>query len=135
LDIDDRVDLGLLTPEEAEAEHRDRTELRGALVKHLKQARRLEPSEADDSADADDRALRAIHAAVLEELADSDAGFVLATLEDLWLEESPQNTPGTSEERLNWRRRCARSIEQIEQDQSVAEPLRRVARQRRMAGS
>jgi 4-alpha-glucanotransferase len=32
------------------------------------------------------------------------APVVLVTLEDAWLEPEPQNVPGTSHERPNWRR-------------------------------
>jgi 4-alpha-glucanotransferase len=39
---------------------------------------------------------------ILEYLSDSDARAVLVNLEDLWLEEEPQNVPGTNTERPNW---------------------------------
>jgi len=37
----------------------------------------------------------------------------LVNLEDLWLEASPQNVPGTWEERPNWKRKARYSLEQI----------------------
>ena len=42
----------------------------------------------------------------------SEAGLVLATMEDLWLEREPQNLPGTTGER-NWRRRSTRPLEAL----------------------
>ena len=37
----------------------------------------------------------------------------MVTLEDLWSETEPQNTPGTGQERPNWRRKAAKSLEEI----------------------
>ena len=42
--------------------------------------------------------------------------MVLANVEDLWLETVPQNIPGTTnDERPNFRRRLARSLDELEQ--------------------
>jgi 4-alpha-glucanotransferase len=51
--------------------------------------------------------------ACLRFLAASQAQFVLVNLEDLWLETQPQNTPGTTIERPNWRRKARLGLEQI----------------------
>jgi 4-alpha-glucanotransferase len=47
-------------------------------------------------------------------LASSPAGAVLVNPDDLWGEREPQNVPGTSVERPNWRRRLRYSVEQLE---------------------
>lgn len=71
-------------------------------------------------------------AASLEWLAGSDAALVVVNLEDLWLETRSQNVPGTSDPR-NWRRRAARSLEQITASRDVLDVLARVEAARRGA--
>ena len=51
-----------------------------------------------------------------------------------WLETLPQNTPGTSLERPNWRRRAARTFESFSEDPRVLALLREIDRLRREAG-
>jgi 4-alpha-glucanotransferase len=53
-------------------------------------------------------------------LAASEARMTLVSLDDLWLEEEPQNVPGTSFELPNWRRRMKREL-----DDELGEPLAR----------
>jgi 4-alpha-glucanotransferase len=72
-----------------------------------------------------------VHAAVLEELGRSEAGVVMATLEDLWAEHDPQNIPGTGSGHVNFARRMAKSLQEIESDDDLTEPLRRLERARR----
>ena len=43
----------------------------------------------------------------------SPAEITLVNLEDLWLETRPQNVPGTSTERPNWRRKSKLNLAQI----------------------
>ncbi len=53
--------------------------------------------------------------ALLAYLGSTRAELVLATLEDLWLEPEAQNAPGVpAAERPNFRRRAARSLDEIE---------------------
>jgi 4-alpha-glucanotransferase len=54
------------------------------------------------------------------------------SLEDLWGEVRPQNVPGT-DDRPNFRRRAARSLEELRSDPGVLELLRRVDAARRGA--
>jgi len=61
--------------------------------------------------------------AALAHLAVGPARWVQLSLEDLWLESLPQNVPGTSSERINWRRKTRLSREQIAQDPVVRELL------------
>jgi 4-alpha-glucanotransferase len=56
---------------------------------------------------------------------------VLVTLEDLWLEERPQNVPGTSAERSNWQRRASRSLDEIIEDAALRRMLNAIGERRR----
>lgn len=76
---------------------------------------------------APDAALRA----ALHHLAESPARRVIVNLEDLWLEECPQNEPGTTSE-TNWRRQARHTLERITAMDEVVEPLREIDRRRRI---
>jgi 4-alpha-glucanotransferase len=54
----------------------------------------------------------AVRDALLAHLGRSDARFVVATLEDLWLETQRQNVPGLNEE-PNWRHKARHSLESL----------------------
>jgi 4-alpha-glucanotransferase len=56
---------------------------------------------------------------------------MLVNLEDLWLEARPQNVPGTSTERPNWRRRARYSIPQLIREPALTDLLADVDRLRR----
>ncbi len=73
-------------------------------------------------------------AAALSLLAGSEAGDVVVSLEDLLLEERPQNVPGTGPERMNFRRRAARPLEEIAADEGVRALLAAVVRARTAEG-
>lgn len=105
-DIIDSVDLGLVAPGEAPDRIADRRSQIEAFAEVL--ARDLGTDVAVEPA--------AVLSAALEWLGGTPAQIVLATLEDLWLEERPQNVPGTSDERPNWRRRFAKSIDEALSD-------------------
>ena len=121
-DIDDQVALGLLDEEHADDARRRRRQLRQALLSHLRELRLIRggPPSAD-----------AVLRACLTMLGASDAECVIVTLEDLWGEIDPQNTPGTDQERPNWTRRALLSLEQIQADQGVVSALTSIARARR----
>lgn len=109
-DIVDSVDLGHVPADDAPARlEQRRTEveaLAGVLAHELGEEVPVEP--------------QAVLTAALAWLGRTSAAVVLATLEDLWLEERPQNVPGTYDERPNWRRRFARSIDDALADPSAA---------------
>lgn len=109
LDLDDRVDLGLLTDEERQRERESRALLRRKLANVFRQAGCLPEVPDADAEPTPDQALLA----ALRFLARSDAAVMLVNLEDLWLETQPQNTPGTWKERPNWRMRAKHSLEAI----------------------
>jgi len=75
-------------------------------------------------------------AALRRLLADLGAGparHVQVSLEDLWLEERPQNQPGTGAEAGNWTRRAARTLEQVDADPEIAAALDDLEAARRTA--
>ena len=103
-DIDGRVERGVLDAGRAGQEHRRRREEVAALRHAL--GRGSHGGLHEDSADLD------LLCACLERLARSDAGVVVVSLEDLWLEPHPQNVPGTGpREYPNWRRRARYALE------------------------
>lgn len=106
LDLHSRLDLGLLNQSEFGAEQGNRRELMRSLAGYFQDQGLLQ--EADAGAEA-------VLRAALAFLSASRARFVLVNLEDLWLETEPQNTPGTVEERPNWRRKARYSLEELSQ--------------------
>ncbi len=124
IDIDDRVDLGLLSQEQSGAERDSRTRQKEALIRFLQNRGWLQGESPDEAA---------VLKAWLCHLSSGAAELVLINLEDLWLEPNPQNVPGTWDERPNWKRKASYSIEQLCQMESVVDVLKTVTevRQRR----
>jgi 4-alpha-glucanotransferase len=105
LDIDDRHQLGLIKRGDLAGEHRQRQRICRSLARLLhRQGSSGRPKKTDSAA---------VLAAILRHLGSSDARWLLLNLEDLWLETGSQNTPGTSTERVNWRRKLRFSLEQL----------------------
>lgn len=116
-DQDTRVELGLTTRRAAAKEQAARRRIRAALAKF---ARRAGIREQDP--------IRAALQAVLSALASGPSPIVLINLEDLWLETSPQNIPGTTDEQApNWRRRAAFALAEFDHLPGVADLLRHLA--------
>ena len=111
-DVDDQLELGLLDEEEAAAAREARARTRAALAQRFGVPEQRGP----------------VLRAALEAMAAGPARAVMVTLEDLWGEVEQQNTPGTTTERDNWRRRAASSLEQIQSDPEIEETLRAVNR-------
>jgi 4-alpha-glucanotransferase len=124
-DIDDRERLELVTSDEAASERNSRLGARKLLLERLVASGSIDPDVADDPAEA--------HAAVLEELGNSAAGIVIASLEDLWAEHDPQNVPGTTDQHENFTRRFPLVIGDIVADEHIMGPLGRLDRARRAA--
>jgi 4-alpha-glucanotransferase len=116
LDVQDRVELGILDQTVGDEERKRRKALREALVQSLKQAGQLK-SAAD---------VRGVLRACLTYMAAGSPLVALVTLEDLWLETQPQNMPGTWRERPNWRRRAKYSLEAMSRMPEVLDLLRQV---------
>ena len=120
-DLADRADLGLFKPGQIGVERKRRKELTAAVIKFLRRGRWVDAKQPRA-----DSVLRAC----LKWLSASDAEMLLINLEDLWLEESPQNVPGTHRERPNWRRKARFTIERIVEDNRLREMLEEVDRLR-----
>ncbi len=61
--------------------------------------------------------------AALEFIASGEAGFLLATLEDIWQTREPQNVPGTWREKPNWRRRAMYALEELDRVPGLCDTL------------
>ncbi|HUF53373.1 MAG TPA: 4-alpha-glucanotransferase [Dehalococcoidia bacterium] len=113
-DIDDRLDMGLTTPTDAENEREKRAHMRKATLTFLRRQGLLGRCE-DDHVN--------ILRALLVAMGSSPTRLVLANIEDLWGAPKPQNTPGTTTERVNWRNRARLSLNEMRQLEEVLEPL------------
>jgi 4-alpha-glucanotransferase len=120
LDIEDQVALGQL-----DEVARDR-----ALVERDRLRTRLRQWAGAEGLTGDDAARRVL-LTLLDWIASSDAAIHIVNLEDLWLETRPQNTPGTTVERPNWRRRAKHDVASLVADTGVAEQLVRIDARRR----
>jgi 4-alpha-glucanotransferase len=109
-DLADRVRLGLLPRKEMKGAKRDREKLKTALVEFLKREGALKSRRPH---------ARDVLRALLAWLWAGRAEMVLINMEDLWLEPRPQNVPGTSTERPNWRRKARLTLEQIFRDKRL----------------
>ncbi len=125
LEIDDRLDLGLLDEAGASRARDERAAMRHALVALLRRRDLLSPDSLDPEA---------VLQACLALLSSSTAPIVLVNLEDLWEETLPQNTPGTLHERPNWRRKARYSFEQFRGMPNVIRILNLVNELRKTAG-
>jgi 4-alpha-glucanotransferase len=121
LDIEDRLQLGLLKKTDMPREMQTRKRIARRLRKILQQRHGLGQNTNDAGA---------VSRALLAHLAASPAKWELVNLEDLWRETLSQNVPGTSIERVNWRRKARLSLEQLKRDPAVLEQLQLVRRQR-----
>jgi 4-alpha-glucanotransferase len=116
-DIDDALRLGFLSREAADPARAARSAQKQTLSRLL-HGRRLAPR-------APSR--RDLLLGSLRYLASSRSEMMLVNLEDLWLETRSQNIPGTTADRHpNWRRKAARTLEDIEADAGIARTLREV---------
>ena len=103
-DLRDSFRLGLLSRAELSKALANRARLKRALMKFLTCQRLLRKRSP---------AGRDVLEALLVWLGRSPSELVLINLEDLWSEARPQNVPGTSTERPNWRRKARLTLEQI----------------------
>lgn len=115
-DSQDRMDMGLIDQARSDCERKERREIIEALGRYF---------------DRDPNDAAALLGAMLGKLAESDARMVMVNLEDLWLENEPQNVPGTSTERPNWRVRSKHSLENIMTMPELCAVLRRIDKLRR----
>jgi 4-alpha-glucanotransferase len=126
LDIDDRIDLGLLDEEGGRGERERRSRVKDALAAFLRRKGRLKGAGTG---------AELVLAACFSYLAASKAGVVIANLEDLYGETNPQNVPGTWKERPNWLRKARHGFEAFREMPGVIRILREVDRLRRGEGA
>jgi 4-alpha-glucanotransferase len=96
--------------------------VRNALVRYL----RSEGWLPRDRGGKDSPRVGEVLEACLSHLAAGDAHLLLVNLEDLWLEEHPQNVPGTTDQYPNWRRPARYPFERFRQMRRVTGTLKRV---------
>jgi 4-alpha-glucanotransferase len=113
-DLADRIRLGLLPRAKLKAAKKNRTKLKAALIRFLRTQGFLNSRQSG---------AREVLRALLAWLRASESEIVLVNLEDLWLEKRPQNVPGTSTERPNWRRKAHLTLDRIFQDQRLRKLL------------
>ncbi len=120
IDIDERLRVGLLDQAGAASE---RTSRRQAVAR-LERTVGVSSDPAGPFLDA-----------VLGWLGGSTSPLVSVAIEDLWLESQPVNIPGTaSDQRPNWRRLWARTLDDVAADPTVLHRLGRLAVARRLPG-
>jgi 4-alpha-glucanotransferase len=127
------AELGLSDPPQAEARARERERIKAAIVRGLRERGLLdadEPGAPDDRDEPGDPNPVDLLEAALRFLGRSDAALAIVALEDLWLEERPQNVPGTGAERANWRGRLRLSLDEIALDERVSRLIEAIAGER-----
>ncbi len=128
LDIEDRRSLGFLTGRSATEERKLRARVRKSMISFFKRRGQLKHTgDAANSKHAGPEVVRAF----LEFLSASPSELVLVNLEDLWLESEPQNVPGTSDQRPNWRRQARHRLEAFCRMPQVLDTLTEVNRLRK----
>jgi 4-alpha-glucanotransferase len=128
-DIDEGVEIGVITEQQAAQRSRERAAQREQLAGALAAAGLL-PAAGSGAPPSEEEVLEAW----LAWLAGSPARAVVITLDDLWGETGAQNLPGTVDEHPNWRRRAAKSIEAIRSTPTVVGRLTRINDARRQPG-
>ena len=121
LDIADRRALGLIPRARLAGEYRRRERVRRSIARLLGRGGRAGTGEA---------VVAAVFRATVRHLGVSAARWVLLNLEDLWQETASQNTPGTSTERVNWRRKVRFTLEQVRGSRALMECFRELSRLR-----
>jgi len=124
-DIEGRVGLGMLDPSEVDRALERRALERRALVDWLAERGLIEAGEGATPG--------GVLTACLEALGRAEAGTVVASLEDLWLETRPQNIPGAPGAARSWRRRAGVPLEELDDRVEVTAALQRLAKARRQA--
>jgi 4-alpha-glucanotransferase len=122
LDIEDRLELGLIQAKQRPQKLAERKKLNNALARFLQSKGWLQEATADGPS---------VLRACLKWLGAGPAEVVLVNLEDLWDETEPQNVPGTSAERPNWRRTARLTLEEIQRSAPLRELLGQFAKIRR----
>jgi len=124
LDIFDRVNLGILRECDVPGEREGRDRVIQCLSENL-------GIPFPGAGEEWERKLPEVLKRWLLRLAESPARYLIVNLEDFWLEDSPQNVPGTTTQKPNWVQKMKNSFENITQDQYIEDLLTEVNRMRR----
>ncbi|NBR05960.1 MAG: 4-alpha-glucanotransferase [Planctomycetes bacterium] len=108
-DIDERVEMGLLTEEEAKQESNARKMMREAVLEGIGEENCGEITGEDQ-----EKQMQRVLESIFDELAQSQAGTVLVNLEDAWFCREPQNVPGTWKEKPNWMHKSRYSNQELD---------------------
>ncbi len=134
-DIRQRRESGLLDVHGAREESRRRVRMRAALARWLR-LKEASPRLSGQWLRLKGRAGRAaILRACLRWLSASRSRMIQISLEDLWGETEPQNVPGTSTERPNWRRKWRYRLEPLKANRGIQKILRQAASLRKRGSS
>jgi 4-alpha-glucanotransferase len=131
LDADLRQEMGLLNSDEVQQQRKARDDLARSVGGFLRREGALESGRIERMLNRKLDPGEAL-AGLLDWLARSPADITLVNLEDLWLEERPQNVPGTSQEKPNWRRRMRYTLGDITASGQLAAGLERMNAARRV---
>jgi 4-alpha-glucanotransferase len=124
-DIAAREEMGLLSRDGALRETARRRRIKHKLVRVLAKRGLLKGGGG----------VRSVLRACIAYLSASPAFGVMINIEDLWLETEPQNIPGTSANRPNWRRRLRYGIEEFTARPDIVRILKEINRGRNEAGT
>ncbi|MEX0876200.1 MAG: 4-alpha-glucanotransferase [Phycisphaerales bacterium] len=113
-DIELHAKLGVVDPDDAPRLKGEREAMRQRVVAALRDRGLLS---------ADNPQLLEVLEALLHLAADAHPSILLVNLEDLWGERAPQNVPGISEGFPNWRRKGARTLDEITSDNRLGKQL------------
>jgi 4-alpha-glucanotransferase len=117
-DIADRIELQLVSPEDADRERKERRAATQQLKDWLRSVGAFTMGEDVNEMNGDVPLV-----ALVRTLMASPARLALVNLEDLWLETRPQNIPSTSEERPNWRRKARYPLDEFQHMPEVLQAL------------
>ncbi len=121
-DLEDARALGLLTAPRLREEKRDRKALIRSLAALLRRAGHLTARRPGR---------RQMLRALLAWIASSRARGLVLNVEDLWGEIHPQNTPGTTTERPNWKRKARYDLKALVRQPEALAIMRLVDRHRK----
>ena len=119
-DFADREALGTLSSGDGQRAREERGWLKGALCGYLEDRGLIGPHPSPED----------IYRGAVRHLARGPAQLLLLNVEDLWLEPKPQNVPGTSDERPNWRRKLEHDLDTLSELPSVQATLSAVSADR-----
>ena len=115
LDIQDRLKMGLLDESQALSETENRRRMKRNLIEYLRKQKLIFSEVVDNYS---------LLKACIAHLGSSNAKTVMVNIEDLWQELRPQNVPGTSTERPNWRRKTALTFDEFSVKPEVVDHLK-----------